>query len=1142
MDYNIFVGTRNGNKSDKLSISQLIIEKDKNNKGLSCFKQGQHITGTVVSVNEQVTLNFNGQQVNTSKELLGNVQPGDVKNFEVVKANDTQIELKLLDDMTYVNKQSFQASMVKDADKEALLAKKDKSIKKSVKETEYKETSTKLEEINSRITEQDCMRLEEEGFPIESFTINGLSAALNRIKASGSAESQKITSKKMEAFDQESIAERLQQENLPVTPENINKLDQALGLSETVSGMDDKAMQYLISTGAQPTIGNIYKACYSGKTQLQETLIDEAWNGLQGQVKEVIQAAGYDVQQDNLDTAKWLLENKLPLTTETFTLKKDLDNLKENSDKDTVMNSLLEGMTRGMNPMEVPLLNQTVTSAEQIVADVSSIKPETVTEAVRTGTELTIRNLVHLQESQSTSKNDSTGSDTGTDTEADIEANTEVGQGSSYEEVKAKRQLEEIRLKMTLEAATQLEKQGIKIETQQLSKVVDALKELEDDYYKEYLKEADVEATDISLQILKDTTQSVEQLRYLPSYLLGSTLDDRKSQTIPSLLSEGKQLEAKLISAGTAYETLMTVPNREYGDSIKKAFSNMDSLLSEMEIENTVENQRAVRILGYNQMEINEESVNRMKAYDLQVTTMMNNLHPAVTVRMIKEGINPLMLPIDELNQTIDRIKEEQGISSEEKYSTYLRKLEKEDGITSEDRKAYIGIYRLLYNVEKSDGAALGAVIKAEQQVTLDHLLTAVQTGKKGRLNAVIDDEFGTLQGISREKESIAEQLSTFKEESGQQSGEQPGEDNTFAEQTEYLERILKQISEEISPEKLKTAGINSVMASAVASKPTLIEATSQDTIWESVKNTPIDKLLTQLQNAEAGGEQAGQEELYKAKVQEIRELCKNSEQSIRFLNDYHVPSTPLNIMMANNLLSNGESAIKRLLQLQNENKEEKSENSLKEINDLSDKLIDKHSMEEAYTQLETDAKAALNQSYSEEKIDSRKLAELKSIGQQMTFSKTLAQREYYQIPIETDKGVTNMNLTILRGTQTSGKVSVTIWSEQLGNVKAEFTLKDNILKGFIGSDNRGGLELLRENTAEIEAAAEENAIELKQMDFGVLKGNTDSYNYQNPSTGEDNSPTRADTERILYRVAKAIVQTVRSVVDSGSDADKAVS
>jgi hypothetical protein len=940
-------------------------------------------------------------------------------------------------------------------------------------------------------------------------------------------------------------------------------------------------MRYLISQDAEPTIENIYKAYYSGNAVKQDQsreVSSQAWKELEVQVKDVIGAAGYESNDDNLNDAKWLLENNLPLTEDTFTYKKELDEIKNTSDKDMVFNKIIEGMKNGIAPKDVSLEVQDGSSGEQLIMDINSIEAKTITQAVRQDEELTIKKLVTLQKGIASTKgtgdikSDVAQERTAKLSDAEIAemeeaksvSNTAATQEEEaaaqatedlmasdseeliiaeknyrYEEVKAQRQLEEIRLKMTLEAAAKLEKKGIAVETQRLEKVVEALRELEDSYSKEMLKEADAEITELSVRTLKETTQSLEQLKFTPSYVLGSTLEVLELQTISGLLSEGRKQQMELAKAGTAYETLMTRPNSEYGDSIRTAFANMSSLLSELDIANTEQNQRAARILGYNQMEITQEQINRVKAYDLEVTTMMENLQPAVTVRMIKEGRNPLTMPINELNQTIDRIKEEQGISTEEKFSTYLHKLEKENGITQEERKAYIGIYRLLYNVEKSDGAALGAVIKAEREVTLEHLLTAVQTSKKGRLDAVIDDEFGTLQSISREKETIAQQLSSFHEGEEKQSEEQSDKDKT-GEQFEYLNRILKQMKEEIAPEKLQEVGQNLSKAGTQAEQSNLGVAplfSSDRGIWETVKDVPVEKLYEQLRTTKTP--QAEEKEAYASKVQEIRDLCKNSESGIRFLNDYQVASTPANLMMANHILNNGETPLKRLLKKQNENIVENSEKGLMEIRELSDTLIDKSSMNEAYEKLEVTAKEALNKGYSEEKIDNQKLAELKNLGQQMTFLRTLAEKEFYQIPIETEGGITNMNLTILRGTETSGKVSVTVWSEQLGSIKADFSVKEQTLKGFISCDNRNGLERLQESAVVIETAAQESGISLKQLDFGLQRKENDSYSYQNPENETQKTSTANSTERVLYRVAKAIVQTVRMAEHSEPEQTK---
>jgi HAMP domain-containing protein len=895
-----------------------------------------------------------------------------------------------------------------------------------------------------------------------------------------------------------------------------------------------------------------------------EKITEEAWTSLEGQVKEVISEAGYEVNNENLDTARWLLENQLPITKETYSYKKELEELKTHADMDTVLKQMLEGMKNGVLPTEASLISNPA-KTEQIVADLNSIQPEAITEAIKSNSELTIKKLTSIQEAltsrarepegpESTEKTTraavdavedrAVATDQGMDEEpfpANKNSEAAVGsheaEGAGYEEIRAKRQLEEIRLKMTLEAAAQLEKKGFSIETRQLEEVVDALRELEDNYYQRYFLEAGTEATELSLQTLKDTTQSIEALKYLPNYILGSTLSLRSTQTIPGLLAEGSKLQSDLSRAGMAYETLMTLPNREYGDSIAKAFANMGSLLEELKIENTESNQRAVRILGYNRMEITQEAIEQVKAYDLQVNSLIQNLHPAVTVRMIKDGINPLETPIQELNRIIDNMKEEQGITTQEKFSTYLRNLEKTEGLTDQERKAYIGIYRLLYNVEKSDGAALGAVIHSNREVTLENLLSAVQTMKKGRLDSVINDEFGLLQKTAGSSDTMAAQLSVFAKESGHNT-EITAKEAAVKEQTQYLERILRQMTEELSPEQLREAGKSISLSEAVWQQELAMAADTLPGIWETIKDTSVEKLYDYLKHTQP---QQAEEEVYEQRVHQLRELGKNAEQSLRFLNDYRVPSTPMNVMLANHILSNGESPIKKLLQLQDENIVEKSENSLKDLTDLSDTLIDKHSMEEAYTELKRDAKAALHQVYSEEKIDARKLAELKSIGQQLTFLRQLAEKEFYQIPVETAKGVTNMNLTIIRGSEASQKVMVTVWSEQLGNVKAEFTLKNETLKGFISSDSRIGLDLLEKNADGLRQTAEDNQLILRQLDFGLQLKDNDNYSSHSIGAADHQSPAKAETERTLYQLAKAIVRFVSDAEDNANYAEDAV-
>lgn len=124
--------------------------------------------------------------------------------------------------------------------------------------------------------------------------------------------------------------------------------------------------------------------------------------------------------------------------------------------------------------------------------------------------------------------------------------------------------------------------------------------------------------------------------------------------------------------ANESYETMMTAPRRDMGDSIQKAFANVDDILTDLGLETSEANERAVRILAYNNQEITEESILQMKAKDEAVQRCFRNMTPSVVREMIKEGINPLDMSIDELNRKAVEIKADLGIEEEERFSKYL--------------------------------------------------------------------------------------------------------------------------------------------------------------------------------------------------------------------------------------------------------------------------------------------------------------------------------------------------------------------------------------------------------------------------------------------------------------------------------------
>ena len=190
--------------------------------------------------------------------------------------------------------------------------------------------------------------------------------------------------------------------------------------------------------------------------------------------------------------------------------------------------------------------------------------------------------------------------------------------------------------------------------------------------------------------------------------------------TLEELHQEGGSMQQNFQQANERYETMQTQVRKDLGDSIEKAFRNVDDILKEIGQEISPANERAVRILGYNRIEITPENMTRMKAADQQVQMAFHNLTPSVIREFINRGVNPLDLDIQELNKQAEQIRADLKIDApEEKYSEYLYKLEQNHSITQEERSSYIGIYRLMNHIVESDGAAVGALVNQGAQITM---------------------------------------------------------------------------------------------------------------------------------------------------------------------------------------------------------------------------------------------------------------------------------------------------------------------------------------------------------------------------------------------------------------------------------------
>ena len=603
--------------------------------------------------------------------------------------------------------------------------------------------------------------------------------------------------------------------------------------------------------------------------------------------------------------------------------------------------------------------------------------------------------------------------------------------------ITARKQLEEARITMTTQAAFEMLKNGIKIDIVPMEKLIEQLKGIEKGYYRSLLTQGGYEATQAEIDLFSQATGKIEELKGMPAYAIGAK--NMEVRTISQLHQEGSQMQQSFQQANERYETMQTEVRKDLGDSIQKAFRNIDEILESIGRQATPENERAARILAYNRMEITPENITRMKALDQQVQMAFQNMTPGVVREFIGRGINPLDMDIAQLNRQARQIQSELTDAPIEKYSEYLYQLERNQSISQKERDAYIGIYRLINQVVDTDGAAVGALAQHGTELTMRNLLTEVRSMRHGRVDASIDDEFGELKSGGY-KDSIISQI-----ENGYQSG------------------CMKQAFDALNPGRL--------------------QAVMQNEDWQELSPEQFLQQLTKAEE-ELPKEQKTermQEEYSRQKLNDLEECAHYSKEVYETMERYDIPNTVLNAMALERQLMDRNDAYRRFFQLQpKKNAKTGSPDEFFSENGDGDVEVDFDAVrQELLARFSEDikkpkelAKAMEELAECAEKCTSTMILEndvtyldirsLKLMNAQMSVNANMAKSECFSMPVVIDGEVTNVTLKVVRGEKEKGLVNITLQTDSLGKIAAELRAKENGISGYVVADSQRTTELLQ--------------------------------------------------------------------------------
>lgn len=943
------------------------------------------------------------------------------------------------------------------------------------------------------VTDQIKAKLAQSGVVIEGYNDDLSDEVLKEITGSESAAN--------------AIKKAFREADLPITEQNVQDAAKTMELAGQITEVTDGMCDYLLRNGIDPTIDHLYRVQFSGAAVSESTggyysedingymaqqSAEFNWKGMESRISSTIEEAGLPVNEETIKEAQWLVKNGILFHSGNLSILHDLKGLQlpmsEEESARCIANTIAEGReAKGAYPG-----NNASKLAEAVKAydDVQSFTIDAVKVVVEGGKSLNIRELrVAMQSIRIEGTVSADGMELSVEAQSfsgsavsvngQLNGNTPAAMltgmsgALSAEEnpalAKAMRVLEETRLVMTVESNYRLMKLGYNIETTELSRLVEDLKAVESQK-QNILFPKDSEAAQ-KATLWQATNDKLVTLAFMPAATVGKMVQAEGVHTLSSVHSMGEALLSDYEKAGEQYELLGTQVRRDLGDSIQKAFSNVDDILQDLNFETNDTNRRAVRILGYNRMEMTVSNVELVRDADANLQRIMHKMTPASTLQLIRDGVNPLETDLETLESKLDSY-EETVEQSAEKYSKFIFKLDKNNAITPEERDAYIGIYRLLHQIEKADGALVGNVLSQGAEMNFKNLLSAMRIGKSTGMDYSVDDSFGALAKEAGYAHDISSQILKGFEDV------LVGDDEINAELLQEDLRELRGIltgDNSDAVEELMHYGQDVTPDNIQAMQTLLSQPEGVANAWNVIANTAAGK------GADGQKAEANNNEKFENGKEERTDVAAGATEG-----------TPLNAF---------EEAI---FSLQNA-------------------FTSKESATDAYEKLIGQAGIVLEESMNDDAVDFVDVKAMTAAFKQLSFTGNLIREEAYEVPAYINGQLQGIRVKIVHSGESEGNVMATLSTEKYGNIVAQFRLTDEKVQGYIACDSKEGTDVLKaEGRFEAElAAAGREAGDIRYLYSETLDA-TFLYRRHDKSVGESGST------RSLYETAKLFISAMQ--------------
>ncbi len=1062
------------------------------------------------SNNKGVSININNNKNNTS--ATGKITGAYSKSAVVSLGN---IDTKKLDNNTY-------ASLIKEADdiKEQLKISAD-NAKASLKALFIRLSgvdAVKMDEQGFNLTDaspEQCVNI------VEKIKIQLAMHSDSAVATTGSMSLEKIEEVAGSAGFANEIASRLNNSGMPVSEENIKSVQGVLDKTANISDLSYEDKKNLVSSNSDITLDNIYKVQHISGYQSQnvnnfgansqyggkQQITDEAFSQLVPQIENVIKSAGLEVNDKTLSMAKDFLNSDIPMTKESFSKMSALDSvsipdLLDKQQLTDYIDKIIENMAVGNDAGSVSLTNESgvISQVAQAIDVINNSSYIHVSKVVEDGKVFNIQNL--KQAIVDINMAYDTYIDENVDNNVDINVDILNGNNSKNVDIYYA-QLQELKMLMTANSGAFLVKQGVNLNIMSIFDInkqlynyeerifnekigdIDDLQQNVDNfgvknaiYQSEYENSDDNEinnSKELSGVTVYQASVYIKKALFdmstAPDVVIGAVLkekNDSEAVTISDFASTGSGLKKKFDRAGQTYEAVGTQVRRDLGDSVKKAVNaSTKDILEGLGLESTKANEDAVRILAVNSMDMTKENIENVKAVYQTLQSLISNMTPQTVLNMIRDNINPLKDDINDLNNYVQQKNNVDNIDDTklEKYSKFLYKLDKTDGISSEDREKFIGIYKMLNIFTKDAGAAVGALVKQNAQVTMGNLYTAYQSRKSYGMEAVINDTTGVSNiGVN------------------------------------YFNNLFENTSSKITPLTLRD--VNNEQN---------IDERSVEGFCEAVSD-----------KYDFNKEAEYYSEAYNEYLENIRQSESSIDTIISELESSKTEVTMGNVYSAFNVsqkdyYSNVEKRLDSVIE-----KDTSFKDSIADIfNDFEDSLIDNVTIENKYSELKEVVEKQLNKVVNKNGDTTfSQIEALRNINKEIGYIKDLSLRQDYKIPVVMGNDVRTVNLTLIQDDNDKGRISVEFDDDSLGHVSVEAKVNENSADIYVMSDSNTD-----KNVEELINTRLENVSTQLKEQIGIDRVNINYGKNDNTVRVTYNNEAKSIPTQKLYQISKFILK-----------------